>query len=42
MELELPIKTIIEVETVLRDKDGNIKDKEYGKYMNGKKIEEVK
>jgi len=39
--LEVPIDTIVEITTVLRDKDGNVKDIEVGKYINGKKIEEV-
>ena len=40
--MELPIKTIVEIETVLRDKYGNIKNIEKGKYINNKKVEEVK
>jgi hypothetical protein len=42
MDMEVPINTIVEIKTVLRDKDGNIKDTEVGRYIDGKKIEEVK
>jgi hypothetical protein len=36
--LEVPIKSEIEITTILRDKDGNIKESETVKYKDGKEV----